>query len=62
MLHKKDYDNIRSNSKLMKLLKNSLFLKIYDTICDGDFVPTRGRILDSYIKSYGNLNAWKRYL
>ncbi len=51
--HKKDYDKIRSNSKLMELLKNPLFLRIYDSICDGDFVPTRGRILDSYISQMG---------
>ncbi len=48
---KKNYDKIRSISKLMKLLKNPLFLRIYDAICDGDFVPTRGRILDSYISN-----------
>lgn len=47
--HKKDYDKIRSNSRLMELLKNPLFLRIYDTICEGDFVPTRGRILHHYI-------------
>jgi len=51
--NKKDYDKIRSNSKLMELLKNPLFLRIYDSICDGDFVPTRGRILDSYISQMG---------
>lgn len=47
--NKKDYDKIRSNSKLMELLKNPLFLRIYDAICEGDFVPTRGRILHHYI-------------
>lgn len=47
--HKKDYDKTRCNSKLMELLKNPLFLRIYDSICDGDFVPTRGRILHRYI-------------
>lgn len=51
--HKKDYDKIRCNSRLMELLKNPLFLRIYDAICDGDFVPTRGRILDSYISQIG---------
>lgn len=49
--HKKDYDKIRSNSKLKELLKNPLFLRIYDAICEGDFVPTRGRILHHYISN-----------